>query len=163
MMKINPLAIQVHGLGKLEGTIAFDGEKFVFEAADGSLFDGPAYLQKYTQWMKEDLGVENPSPEELLRYIVLRTWGRMSGAFYLGGEGPEMTRKDYRREADNLIREVLRRSREEQQTKRHAHEEAHRNGTPTPATRGDGHPDRPETGDEDQPAEDQSVCRLRQN
>jgi hypothetical protein len=114
-MKINPLEIEVYAIDTIEGTIAFDGETFVFEAISDSQFDGAAWLRERRERMKDEIGVEDPSPEELFRFIVLRSWGRMSGALYAPGDGPELTQKDLQRGADVLMQQIRSWSRDQRQ------------------------------------------------
>jgi hypothetical protein len=106
-MKVNPRKINVRSGRKRRGSISHDGVQFVFEAAGAAPFNGEAFLRKWTGIMRVELGVEHPEPEALLRFIVLRTWGHLNGAFFAADDhGIEMTRQEYDQAARDLTRQI---------------------------------------------------------
>src|SRR5690349_10765483 len=102
-MKINQRKVMLHTQGVRNGTIEFDGEKYVFDG----LKHGEAELKRYVEQIREELGVENPTPEELFRYMVLRTYTNTNGALYVCGDGPEIRHKEFFREAMELKKRIL--------------------------------------------------------
>jgi hypothetical protein len=106
-MKVNPRKIDVQSAGKRRGSISHDGVQFVFEAAGATPLNGEAFLRKWAGIMRVELGVEASEPEALLRFIVLRTWGHLNGAFFAADDqGMEMTRQEYDQAARDLNKQI---------------------------------------------------------
>jgi hypothetical protein len=116
-VKIDPRKILLHSQATVDGSIAFDGEKFVFEGKANV-----QYLQRKIEEMREELGVDNPSPEELFRYMVFRTYTNTNGAIYAPGDGPEISPGEFVRESVALKGLIARRARaaREQQARKSA-------------------------------------------
>jgi hypothetical protein len=93
-MGINPRKIHLRRLATYAGSIEWTGDEFIFEGVE----NGERFLEGRREQLRKEQGVEEPTPEQLFRFIVLRYFSATAlGAWYADGDGPELTREEIHR------------------------------------------------------------------